>query len=615
MSESAAHWIPGNRQERIPSRMIAFDTESNIGGNDELEIQSWRTGSAIRWRNDLKTGDHAQGEAFSGPERMWEWVTEFCRNGVRTVMWAHNLGHDVRISQAFTLLPLLGWKLEWCNLDRNVSAMTWRSERGTLVLADTWTWLPLPLHAVAPLAGTVKFDMPAVADSEESWNDYCRKDTEIVYRVVSRLVRFVKDNHLGNWQPTGAGMAYATWRHRFMSHKILVHKDKDATAAERSAMHTGRAEAWKHGRIGGAVWTEVDMRNAYLTVGAECDLPRKLRGRYGRLDIAQYRKLGARFRVLCHVRISTRVPVVPYRQDHRFLWPIGTFDVWLWDTEIDAALRYGASVEIMDSYVYARDPILREWAEWVMSVLRDETGAHDPVAVTYLKHCSRALIGRMSLRVPSWDVHGTNPEGITGITHLIDAETGKTHRLMHVGDRTLIETERREGRDSLPQVTGWIMAECRVRLWDAMNHAGLDNLAHVDTDSLLVNGEGLSRLRAAYGEDYRRLWSEKGSFRSLEIYGPRCYFRDGSRVTAGIPVRAKEVAPGVYEGERWRATATDLEESRGGVVTVAPARWTLRKSDPRRQDSGGGGTATAAYVVAGAGVSGVSTAPRSATGW
>jgi len=43
------------------------------------------------------------------------------------------------------------------------------------------------------------------------------------------------------------------------------------------------------------------------------------------------------------------------------------------------------------------------------------------------------------------------------------------------------------------------MAECRVRLHWAMRAAGYENLAHVDTDSVLVNKQGLINLRGAYG--------------------------------------------------------------------------------------------------------------------
>lgn len=599
MTQRSSHWVPGNMQERMPARMVSVDTESRFGHEGDVSVQSYRTSCAIRWRTDLKSGDKAEGGTFDTPLALWEWVSSFCRRGTRTVVWAHNLGHDVRIGQVFQILPRLGFTLEWCNLDRNVSAMTWRSDHGTLVLADTWTWIPLPLNTIAPLTGTVKLGMPHEGASDETWNQYCMRDAEVVYRVVSSLVRFIKREKLGNWQPTGAGMAYTTWRHKFMRHKVLVHDDMDAIAAERGAMHTGRAEAWRHGKLGPGLWTEVDMRNAYLMIGAECDLPRKLRGKYGPLTSSQFRKLAAINRVLCLCDIDTTVPVVPYRAEGRYLWPTGTFTSWLWDTEVDCALRYGAKVRIRDSYVYARDPILAEWAQWILSHLRSDHDHDGTIAATWLKHCSRALIGRIAMRRMGWEVFGTNPEGITGITYMTNPDTGRTQRMMHVGDQTLIETERIEGRHSLPQVTGWIMAECRVRLWDAMNMAGLDNLAHVDTDSVLVNSAGLANLQLGMGDKFETHWAPKGTYKQLEVFGPRAYVRNGKRVASGIPVKAEEVAPGVYCGEHWTSVATDLEHREGSVVTTRPMVWTMKKSDPRRLDAPGGHTMTVARQVDG----------------
>lgn len=581
----------------MPARMVAFDTESREGHEGDIGVQSYRVGCAVRWRTDLVSGDRCEAAVFDDCHALWTWVTDFCKPGTRTVAWAHNLGYDVRISKVFQVLPSLGWSLEWCNLDRNVSAMTWRSDRGTLVLADTWTWLPLPLNTIAPLTGTVKFQMPEEGASDEDWATYCMQDAEVVYRVVSSLVRFIKREHLGNWQPTGAGMAYTTWRHKFMPYKVLVHDDLDAIAAERSAMHTGRAEAWRHGKLGPGLWTEVDMRNAYLMIGAECELPRKLRGRYGQLSIAQFRGLADRMCVLGRCDIDTSMPVVPYRTDNRYLWPTGTFTTWLWDTEIDCALRYGAKVRIRDSYVYARDPVLRDWAEWILANLRSDHDADGTIAATWLKHCSRALIGRIAMRRMGWELFGSNPDKATGISFLTNPATGLTQRLMHVGDQTLIETQRTEGRHSLPQITGRIMAECRVRLWDAMNAAGLDHVAHVDTDSLLVDRVGLDNLRRALGARYETHWQAKGTYKSLEIFGPRSYIRGGSRVTAGIPVKAREVMPGVYFGEQWTSVARDLELREGAVVTTRPQTWTVRKSDPRRDDSPEGRTRTVARQV------------------
>jgi DNA polymerase type B, organellar and viral len=598
MDDRKAHWIPHNLQERIPPRMVAFDTESWSRNEDDLSIQSFRTASAIMWRTDLKSGDNCQASSFTNPVDLWSWISGFCRKGTRTVVWAHNLGYDVRISQVFTILPTLGFKLEWCNLDRNVSAMTWRSDHGTLVLCDTWTWIPLPLNVIAPMTGLVKFAMPKVSADDETWNGYCQRDTEIVYRVVSSLVRFIRKEHLGNWQPTGAGMAFTTWRHRFMSHKVLVHDDMSAISAEREAMHTGRAEAWRHGTVTDGPFHEIDMRNAYLRIAAQYDMPRKLHSSTGAVSVRQFQRLRDTYAVLCLADINTDVPSVPCKTEGRHLWPTGTFATWLWDTEIDLALRYGATVKIRKTYLYVKAPILRDWANWVYDKLYTNDTADDAIAATWIKHCSRALIGRMSMRAPSWEVFGSNPEGITGMTHMVDVSTGAASRMMHVGDRTLIETGLKEGRHSLPQVTGYIMAVCRTLLFDAMNAVGWGNVAHVDTDSILCTTAGMNNLRVYYGDEYVRYWHEKGLYRTLTVYGPRCYFRDKQRVTSGIPLRATLGADGKFHGERWTSTSGDLEHREGTVVTTYQGTWVLTMGDPRRADAPGVAGGTVPYQVA-----------------
>lgn len=598
MDSRASHWIKPNHQERMPPRMVAFDTESRSVIRDGVETQSWRVGCAIRWRTDTKSGDMREAAVFNSPADFWEWVSEYTKKGTRTVVWAHNLGHDVRISAMFEELPKLGFRLEWCNLDRNISSATWRSERGSIVLADTWTWIPLPLNVIAPQVGMVKYAMPPDRASDGKWAIYCMQDAEILFNVVRTLMGFISSRHLGNWQPTGAGMAYTTWRHRFMNHKVLVHDDVDALAAERSAMHTGRAEAWRHGKLYGEKWTEVDLRNAYVSIAASTPLPRKLHMHTGAITVAQFKKLNNTFAVLSHCRITTEQPSVPVKRDGRFIWPVGTFDTWLWDNELQMALRYGANVKIRDSYTYVRAMVLQDWAKWVLGILRNDALETSNVVKTHIKHCSRALIGRIALRTPSWELWGDNLTGQTGIGHMTFPATGKTVRLLHVGKDVLIERSREEGKDSLPMITGYIMAECRCIMWEGMNSAGLGNIAHVDTDSILCNSAALDNLRRAYGDSFPAHWTIKGTYTQLEIFGPRAYYRDKQRVTAGIPLKAIEVNPGEYEGESWSALASDLETGKADTVTVRPATWHLKTSDPRRADSPGGGTATVAVRVA-----------------
>jgi hypothetical protein len=189
-------------------------------------------------------------------------------------------------------------------------------------------------------------------------------------------------------------------------------------------------------------------------------------------------------------------------------------------------------------------------------------------------------------------MYGANPYGAPGISHNVDYNTLNTQRMMHVGDKTFVETARLEGRDSVPQITGWIMAECRVRLSWAMDAAGHSNIAHVDTDSVLVNAEGLANLKRHYGASFRHMWQIKATWNYMTVYGPRNLRAGRDRKVAGVPKGAKEIQPNVFIGEKWRGLAADMESGRAGAVTVVPGRWEMKTEDPRRLDDPAGGGRT-----------------------
>src|SRR5258707_13220123 len=111
--------------------------------------------------------------------------------------------------------------------------MTWRSSRGTLVFADTWTWLPVMLSSIAPSAGLQRLPMPAETASRASWGKYCMRDADITYRVVTELLDYIRSENLGNWQPTGAGKAHPPRRPRFLPHKGLVPAEETEIETER----------------------------------------------------------------------------------------------------------------------------------------------------------------------------------------------------------------------------------------------------------------------------------------------------------------------------------------------------------------------------------------------
>lgn len=580
------HWVRPNQTERIPHRWIVADSEAKRVPAVDGECQTLRCVAGVRWRDDLKTGDGEQWAQFTDAGEFWRWVTSYTYGHGRTCLAFHNSSYDLGLLDAFTWLPALHYDLQWCNLDRDVSVVTWRGPGGTLVIWDTYTWTGQALESLAPLVGIAKPALPHDDDSEDAWLARCTADVRITQAVVKQLLAFVRVQHLGNWQPSGAGMGHTAWRHRFYREKVLVHDDADALAAEREAMHAGRAEAWWHGRPGGGPFTEWDMAAAYPRIALECDLPAKLWDH----DVAPTRRIHEWalewFRVLARVTVRADAPVVPARHDGRICWPVGQFDTFLWDTELAALRAAGGRYKVHEQWRYTKKPVLADWAAWSIAMLGLGPPAISGVAQCWVKHQSRAVIGRMGLRTPTWERYSRNwLPWFTGLSWLHEAEQ-PSRRLMHVGSYVWAESERTEAQQSVPQITSWIMAEARTRLWAATLAAGQDQVLHLDTDSLIVTRAGSGRLAAAAAAGLPGAWRPKATWRSLDLTGPRHYTAPGRRQVPGVPRKAEETEPGVYRGEVWDSLARALSEGRTGEVRVRLRTWVPKRVDHRRPYQG-----------------------------
>jgi hypothetical protein len=196
-----AHWIRHNHTERMPHRWIVADSEAFRMQDGDAETQTLRCVDATRWRDDLATRDDLEDYAGETAEGFWAWVDEFTRAGTRTVLWFHNASYDLRTLDAFRQLPALGWSLEWCNLDSDVSVATWRSSHGTLVIADTYTWLPKPLSDVSGMVGIGKPRLPDSDDSLDAWHARCSADVAITRAAVLELLVSCANSILATGNP------------------------------------------------------------------------------------------------------------------------------------------------------------------------------------------------------------------------------------------------------------------------------------------------------------------------------------------------------------------------------------------------------------------------------
>ena len=578
------HYIKHNEQARVPRRWVYLDTEAVSTFERDRITQSWRLGVTCfeHCDNDKREWVDPEWRTWHSPDLMWDYISSCAKKRSRTIVLAHNIGYDLRISEALTYLPEYGWELDLMSIGGRNLSMTLRRDGATLVLADFMSWVPTALADIGPMVGMAKLDLPTESDPLELWVQRCASDVEILRRANRELVEWVHDSDLGNWQKTGASMAWSNWRHAHYTDRVLCHSDNTARELEVAASATGRCEALMHGKLPRGVWVEWDLPLAYPRVALDTELPTQLLGHDWAPTWDRYKKRWPSRRALLSAEVTTETPVLPLKVDTGWVWPVGTFRGTWWDHELELAVKRGAQVKLTHAVQYKAARALSEWAAWVISVIDDESGTYTPLQRAAAKHWGRALIGRFGAKFPSWELWGEATTYGLDLAPCFDMATGKLGHMLTVGTQSYLALDESWVADANPAIMGAVISECRVRLWQLLEVAGFENVAYVDTDSLIVNRAGDQRLQAHV--DKGKGWGlrVKARHRTLEVLGPRQLIIEQRARIAGVPKRAKRTAEREWTGERWDGVATTLATKQPSSVVIRDAIYRITGVDNRR---------------------------------
>lgn len=576
------HYVRPNETTRVPRKLIFLDTEAHQTRVAFGQSQTWALAVACfrSQRPDRKPVE--QWETYDDPEILWKAVDAWVGNSGRTVLWTHNLGYDARIAEVFEVLPSLGFTLHKHNLVGKGTWLIWRRGRATLTMVDSASVFPCELLRLGIHVGLAKLPLPPAGTGGVGLYSRCWRDVEILRAAVLAYLDWLEAEDLGNWQLTGAGQSWATFRHRFMDRRLLVHDDVDALAAERRAMWTGRCEAYWHGELGFQVVHEWDLTLAYARIAQSTSIPVRLIGPMP--DGYDWRRvLGSdRTAVLAECTITTDVPVVPTHDGGRILWPVGTFTTTLWDLEINAAMDEGATVVVHRGWLYHKSPALKTWATWVIEQLDALKDLQDHWKYIVLKHWARALIGRFAMTYTEWEEYAYSPTPMVRAHQVYDADTDETFRTVQIGQTMWRDVGVREWGESMPMVTGYIQAACRVRLWRIYRDAPAQSVLYADTDSVLVtdrHSAALAEIAAAHPDWGLRL---KRSWQGFAVWGPR-QIRTGQSVRiAGVAKHATRVDRLTFEGRVWETLEGALNRGNAQSVEIRDRTWKIQGIDHRR---------------------------------
>lgn len=582
MEERNWHYVKQPQKARIPRRHIFLDTEATSVQTRTGHKQSWRLGVAAYRVAEKGRTPKDEIRTYSDPRSLWADVSGFAKPRNRTIVWAHNLAYDLRISRAFRTLPSLGWKLVNHNLAPRGTWLHWEYNGATILMVDATSVYPVPLAQLGTSFMQPKLPLPGNDDPNAAWMARCVRDVEILRDAVLTYLDWIEREGLGSWQLTGAGQSYAAFKARHLTHAMLVHGDLEALEAERRAMWTGRCEAYWRGRTGRVGIEEWDLSLAFCRLAQAYEMPVQLVGQVSPdLDLAQFLSR-PKSAILAHVEVTTDKPVVPTKVGDRMAWPVGNFETTLWTPELRMALAEGAQLRVVQAFRYATAPALRQWADWVIGQIGEGSTDVPPWLRIILKHWSRALIGRFGMNYTKWERYGSTDHLDARQSTVYDMTTGQTFELTHIGTEVQMEAGREEWDQSIPAITGYIMSLSRVWLWELINALPEKSVLYVDTDSLWITSEhhdaAVALSQTALGKGLRL----KHIYDRATILGPRQIIADGRPRIAGIPTRAVTLASGAIQGEVWESLTQALRRGEPTAVTTTDRTWKVSGVDNRR---------------------------------
>ena len=102
----------------------------------------------------------------------------------------------------------------------------------------------------------------------------------------------------------------------------------------------------------------------------------------------------------------------------------------------------------------------------------------------------------------------------------------------------------------------------RMLLWGLMEQAGRENVYYIDTDSLLVNGDGLEKLKPRIKQGELGALHLDRIAEKVIIYGLKDYAIEGRRTVKGVKMNAIRTGEHSWIEQKWERFHSALQHGR-----------------------------------------------------
>lgn len=566
------HVLKANKTNTRPTNWVVFDCEANIkeaAGGEQTHTLRLGCGRYHRIarsgkREQLHNFDFDAGRAF------WNRCLELSEPDRRLVLFGYNIGYDLRMVEAFSILRQLGYTQNRIYVGGQVVIVGWRKEKHTIVAIDACNYFDGKLEQWGDLLGKPKGKVAFRTVTDDALLSYCWRDVDILDTLLLRWWAFIDKHDLGCFSPTKASQSFNAYRHRFMPCKIQIHANTRASAVERAAYHGGRVECFHIGELTDGPYYKFDVNSMYPYIMTKTPVPVCYKSVGSYLDVPTLKRLLRRYAVCGLFDVSTDEPAYTYRHGTDLVYPVGRFQAHLSTPEVAYGLKHGHIRKGLRVAIYDKAVIFRDYVRYFYRLRQQYDKQGDLIFKTMVKYFMLSLYGKFGQRSERW-VKGDNifddPDG----GHFeFQGDPPQLVRYVVISGQRWDIKESSESYHAFPAIAAHLTAAARMYLWSLIVKAGRSEVFYCDTDSLITTRLGRRRLREYLDENVLgKLKCEYKTTRLL-ISAPKEYRTDREYKHKGIKADAIEIQPGVFQQLQWEGLRGAIMAGRPDEIHLKP---------------------------------------------
>lgn len=576
------HYLKRNYRTERPNHILIVDTEANISKKSGTEYQTFRLGYAIHFTWEKTHWSEGSIHILKTVKDFWKLLDDFSYPKTKLYVFAHNMAYDYAILKLDTYISSRNLEIKMRVIDSVFMVKT----DGIIFISST-NFYRESLKELGKVFGLAKMDSPDFLNvSDEKLLPYCIRDTEVLTQIIKQHIAFVVSNDLGSFKPTIAGQAMTAFRHRFMSHDLLVHNYEDILQMEKQSYRGGRCEVFKMGSFENI--TCLDINSMYPYVMKSFDYPTKLvssKISFGVSEKNIREALSKGLYILADCYLILKKPAIAFKSD-KLLFPIGKIHLVLTSPEIEYLLDNpdcGKILTFDEVVFYEKARIFSEYVDFFYTMRCNTKNSAVNAMCKVMLNSLYGKFGQSNHSIPELITDANSIKIHKEMMRECDTFElfdGKHSKYILIGEQ-LYHIEKSIGdfaRDSIPIIASTVTAYSRMMLWRLMQVAGSENMIYCDTDSLFVNSDGLANLKSYINPtELGKLKVEKTG--SCTIRGAKDYTFNGKTKLKGIKEDATKISENVFiqqqfhtKNQRYRDGTAD------GIVVVKRITKKLKRN-------------------------------------